>query len=345
MAGIDSSIYLNQQPIDFLGSVQKGLAIRDGMDQKKAQESERARLQQERANEAAVQQAYQAGMVQNPDGTTGYDMGKVNNALGALTGNPNAGKAMFGLSQTMNDRTTAEKKYADTLAQQERDNIHRQKALDNDAANRATTRAEQRMLAGITRAERHDTRTDDSVGKLSKDISGVQEGINALDEVERNLGFSLDSAQVQNGKVLVNGKAQDLPGVSIPGMGRWSFGDKAQTLQSSAAKVFNTILKDRSGAAVTNTELERLKTEFGEGKYNSESQMVDALQRYKRGVQTELQNREAAYNPEVVQRYAEQGGRTSKSQLSGRPSDKIPKNFDKMSDDQLAAAYAAAGGK
>lgn len=324
---VSTDMYNNLKTMDVVGSYEKGLGMRDDMEKRKLAEAERAQ-------QAQLAEAQKAAIIQTPDGKFSFDQNAYGNQLGILAGQGNkiAAQQAMGLGQTMTDRTLADKKYADSLAQQERDNLYRDKSLQSSAADRAESRAERRALMGLTREEKRDTKIDEGVGKLSKDISGVQDGINALDEVEANLGFPLDSAQVQDGKILVNGKAQDLPGVSIPGMGRWSFGDKAQNLQSSAAKVFNTILKDRSGAAVTNTELERLKTEFGEGKYNTESQMVNALQRYKRGVQNELQNREAAYSPEVVNRYTDQGGRTSRSgvQLNGRPSDPIPPKAGKV---------------
>ena len=153
--------------------------------------------------------------------------------------------------------------------------------------------------------------------KLSKDVTGAQDAVRALDEVEKTLGFKLDDAQVKRGELYVGDKKKDLPGVSVPLIGRVSaYSDAARDLQSAAATVFNTVLKDRSGAAVTSPELERLKVEFGQGKYNSEPELIGALQRYKRGVKQELANREAAYRPDVVAKYAEQGGRTS-STVSG----------------------------
>lgn len=169
-----------------------------------------------------------------------------------------------------------------------------------------------RSMVSERRNEKNERQIETDMQKLSKDIAGAQGVTSALDEVERQLGFKLDEANVSDGVVKVGGKAVDLPGVSVPGLGRVSaYSGKARELQGAAASVFNAELKDRSGAAVTNPELQRLKMEFGEGKFNTESEMISALQRYKRALKQELQNREAGYSKDVVGRYKDQGGRTS----------------------------------
>lgn len=191
-----------------------------------------------------------------------------------------------------------------------------EKMLDLEArtADRAEARAERRYNHGIASDERMTRHEEQDMQKLSKDVAGAQDVIGGLDEVEKELGFTLDEAETSDGTVKVNGKEKDLPGVSLPLVGRVSaYSDKARNLQSAAGRVFNSVLKDRSGAAVSNSELERLKMEFGQGKFNSEPELVGALQRYKRAVANELKNREAAYNPKIVAKYGDQGGRTSHS--------------------------------
>lgn len=167
--------------------------------------------------------------------------------------------------------------------------------------------------------DKRERQVETDMQKLSKDIAGAQGATAALDEVEGILGFKVDDADVSGEDLKVQGKKLDLPGVSVPGIGRVSaYSGKARDLQGAAARVFNVELKDRSGAAVTNPELQRLKTEFGEGKFNNEKEMVGALQRYKRALKQELQNREAAYNKEVVSRYKDQGARTSETISGGQ---------------------------
>ena len=173
---------------------------------------------------------------------------------------------------------------------------------------------DRKFQQGVKLQEVKERQVEQDMQKLSKDVSGTQEMVGALDEVEKELGSKIDSFTTDGDVLRKDGKAVDLPGVSIPGMGRvTAYDTKARNLNSAASRVFNATLKDRSGGAVTDNEMERLKREFNEGKYNTEPELVSALQRYKRQTIQVLKNREAAYNPEVVARYTEQGGRTSKT--------------------------------
>lgn len=74
MSRIDHSIYSQFQPADIFGSVQKGIQMRDQMD-------ERARKQAELAKQKGIDAAYKAGVTQNPDGTLSYDNQKTTAAL------------------------------------------------------------------------------------------------------------------------------------------------------------------------------------------------------------------------------------------------------------------------
>lgn len=195
------------------------------------------------------------------------------------------------------------------------DNEFRERELISKSLDRKEARDERRFQAGIKIDEKRDQRIERDMQKLSKDISGTQEMLGALDEVEAKLGSPIENfKRDDSGNLSLDGKPVDLPGVSIPGLGRKTFySNKARELNDAAARVFNATLKDRSGSAVTDPELARLRQEFSEGKYNTEAELVDALQRYKRQTQVVLKNREAAYNPDVVDRYTEQGGRTSRT--------------------------------
>lgn len=68
MAQIDSSIYLQQQNPDFLGSFQQGMNLRQMADQ-------RSREKEQYAKQKSIDDAYKAGVVQNPDGTFKQDRG------------------------------------------------------------------------------------------------------------------------------------------------------------------------------------------------------------------------------------------------------------------------------
>lgn len=56
---IDSSIYFQQQPLDIAGSIERGLSMRQMIDQRQKQQG--------------LQDAYKAGIVQQPDGTSTFN--------------------------------------------------------------------------------------------------------------------------------------------------------------------------------------------------------------------------------------------------------------------------------
>jgi hypothetical protein len=66
---IDASIYMQRQNPNILGKIQQGLALRDQIDQ-------RARQQQEMAQQDQIRQAYGAGMQTGPDGQVSFDQQK-----------------------------------------------------------------------------------------------------------------------------------------------------------------------------------------------------------------------------------------------------------------------------
>ena len=193
-----------------------------------------------------------------------------------------------------------------------------QKELDRNL--RRDMAAQARQNANIQKEKVLTDKQEGQIQNLSKSVSGVQDAFNNIDAIETALGAPLEQFSVKDGELMRGGKQVDLPGVSIPMIGRVSaYSGEARDLSGKVASVFNTVLKDRSGAAVTNSEMERLKNEFGQGKYNTEPEMIKALGQYKIALSKELKNREAGFKPEVVSEYAQRGGRTSKSFNQSQP--------------------------
>ncbi len=155
---------------------------------------------------------------------------------------------------------------------------------------------------------------DKSQQKLGKDLGPLQETFNAIGEVEAALGAPLEKMSYdKKGNALVDGKVKDLPGVSLPGVGPVSFfSQEARHLDDTLSRVFNQTLKVRSGAAVTDNELARLRAEFSAGKFNTEGEKIKALQDVKRLLKDSFNNTEAKYNKDVVDDYTARGGQTSK---------------------------------
>ena len=190
---------------------------------------------------------------------------------------------------------------------------------------------------------------------LQARYGNAQDIANTIFNIEDKIGFNLDAYNPKTGKVKkvdAQGKEYEesfnLPGKSIKGLGRVTFyNEKARDLQSTAGSLFNTVLRDRSGAAVTTPEMDRLRNEFGEGKFNSETNLIGAMQRYKSALRTQLQNIEAGFDPDVVQTYRDRGGLTSsvfgdnKRKVGNQPANKViynnlnPEDLDSMSLDEL----------
>lgn len=154
------------------------------------------------------------------------------------------------------------------------------------------------------------------VDSAGKEMSGHGKLFSAIKMVEDELKFKLDDVNDKGQVKQADGsfKDVDLPGANVWGLGRvTTHSADARMLEGSIASIFNTELKDRSGAAVTDNELNRLKMEFNAGRFNTEPEMLRALKRYKIRAAEVLANAEARYNPEVLAEYSGRGGFTSKS--------------------------------
>ena len=355
MASIDSSIYGKFDTVDLGGSFESGMRLGDMIKQRRKESdlqnaykagivtnpdgtvtqdnklTMKAMLDKGYGNEAwdfqEKSQANELAKQKQLREQQAYKTSEVGRLAGAALQNPNAWsqiraeaiKSGYGTEQTLPQQFdekfvrgihTQALSAGEQLAQQnnERDFKLRQQDMNLKYAQRHDQKSE-------AKKEREGKQLESDVQNLSKSLSGTQDLVSSIQEVENTLGAPLDEFKVGAANNLKRGdKNVDLPGVSLPGVGRVSFYDnKARDLAGAVGKVFNVTLKDRSGAAVTNTELERLKNEFGQGKYNSEADLVGALQKYKNALNKELKNREAGFRPGVVDTYAERGGTTSQA--------------------------------
>lgn len=211
-----------------------------------------------------------------------------------------------------------------------------EKGSEEKAEDRELKKTLKNVEAGQKEAaanEKQNQEMDKRVLKLSDKLAPAQTKVQAFKDIDEIIGKPLEQYDPNK---------DDLPGVSIPGIGRVSaFNADARRFQGAADKIFNVELRDRSGAAVTNQEMERLKNEFNSGKFNSEADIVLGLSKYKRALAQELKNREAAFGGSegpVVQKYRMQGGTTS-SDLGVDPRGSLP-NWSKAGQQQAAPAQS-----
>jgi len=106
--------------------------------------------------------------------------------------------------------------------------------------------------------------------------------------------------------------------------------------RQAISKLFNITLKDRSGAAVTSQELERLKTEFGQGVFKSPEQLKTAIGKAREIIEAHGKGIAAGYGANALKSYNDnlkevggtpllQGGASSPSGPTPPPGFKVDK--------------------
>ena len=101
-------------------------------------------------------------------------------------------------------------------------------------------------------------------------------------------------------------------GGDIAGVGAGAFlpdifkGTEGRKNRAVLQKLFNIVLKDRSGAAVTEPELDRLKEEFSSGLFKTDQDYINAFKIYKRILNNTISQAKAAYDPRAFDRWVGQ---------------------------------------
>lgn len=90
--------------------------------------------------------------------------------------------------------------------------------------------------------------------------------------------------------------------------------EDARLARQDVQKLFNITLKDRSGAAVTNQELERLKAEFGKGAFKTTAQLQDAILKARQLVEAHYRGIAATYGKPALDAF-----NTNIEAVGGRP--------------------------
>jgi len=180
------------------------------------------------------------------------------------------------------------------------------------------SRDEKKREFELRMADKQEQDTNKDIQKFQDKTQDTRNILNSINDFESALGKNLNDLDTKGSTLKEGGKPVDLPGASIPGIGRVSFYDSdARKTQSAAANIFNVELKSRSGAAVTDNELKRLRQEFNDGKFNTEAELIDAIKRYKNRTLEVLKQQESGFKPNVVKTYKD---RNDTNQLLTNPS-------------------------
>lgn len=173
-------------------------------------------------------------------------------------------------------------------------------------------RAEQRQIAREERAETR--RSEQEIKKEAREYgkaliqSGIADQMTSLSQARK----AVKAARADDGEIF-----------SIADMAAFKAGQfgliqdrKARRVAESFQRIMNITLKDRSGAAVSNAEFERLRNELGAGLFATESDMLSAMDRMEEIASEHRLSQMAGFSSEAIDLY-EQRGKTARKRMSG----------------------------
>lgn len=125
--------------------------------------------------------------------------------------------------------------------------------------------------------------------------ANLPEADSVLSAVETKLSQKPELAEY------ISGPKSILPDMTVP--------DDAKSLRQSFQKLFNITLKDRSGAAVTNQELQRLQKEFATGAFKDAKQLQDAVSQARGIIDNHYRSVASSFGPDALKAYNENLGK------------------------------------
>jgi hypothetical protein len=141
-----------------------------------------------------------------------------------------------------------------------------------------------------------ESKQEDRIEKIRKTVN---------DSKQLNTLTTLDKVEDLIGKYTSKGK--DIPGVGP--LGQFNiYGDAAKEVQSTLSSLQNIVLKDRSGAAVTIPEFDRLKQELSTKIYNTDADLIKSLIRFREITNQHLASQLGGFKKEDVDAYIKTGG-------------------------------------
>jgi len=225
----------------------------------------------------------------------------------------------------------------------------RDQATRSDRATAQTNALEDRKLrreeiAG-QRDRTHEFRAHDKLDRNAREYS----------EVLARSGIPSAVGQVEQVYSLLPEKG-DVPGYGqVAGMLPDAItSQKGEDLRQAVTTLFNIELKDRSGAAVTDQELNRLKKEFGQGTWKSGDQLRKGVAQYEARLKDVIRNIEGGADPAARNEYQARGGRNFPG-FTGRGAPKPEdgeaiagpeggeKSLDDMTDEELKVFISGGG--
>jgi len=126
---------------------------------------------------------------------------------------------------------------------------------------------------------------------------------------QTNIPSAISTAQTVLAQLPEKGK--DIPGYGplAGALPNFALTEEGKRMRQGIAQLFNIELKTRSGVAVTDPELERLKIEFGQGTwFTNENQLRTGLRQYIDRLSEIARNVDAGFDSRIKDKYSEEGG-------------------------------------
>jgi hypothetical protein len=168
-------------------------------------------------------------------------------------------------------------------------------------------------------------KADQQIQKSVQQLGGALEKAN-LPEADAVLG-AVESALQKNPKIaeFISGPRSATPD--------WMAPEDIRSGRQAFTKLFNITLKNRSGAAVTVPEFERLKEEFGRGVFKTPKQLMDAVEQAREIINRHYASVASGFSKDALDAYNENirgfGGRVVID------SDKVPAVKNQTSPTQI----------
>lgn len=157
----------------------------------------------------------------------------------------------------------------------------------------------------------------EKAGKANQPYLSIMDGFKRLEDATGLDNFKLENydpkkSTYYNPKTGYKEKV-DLPGFGVLGTGYRSYAltEQGRLAKAAMAEILNTKIYDVSGKAITNAEMERIQTQFGQGVFSSEEEIYGAMKQYKQATIQAMKATEARFPKPIIQEYKKRGGFTS----------------------------------
>lgn len=236
---------------------------------------------------------------------------------GGLTAEEKRKDREFQTAKQKEDQAYQDKKLGKVQTYQSGENVKERdmrREIEKDKAIR------ERKKMAIAAEDRLDKKTTELSKRLEGDgLVELGSSLKDIDATMKTMGLSNGIyTDLENGKIDIPGWGASSVLEYIPfGLGRKAMSEEGATLRQKVDVLKNTLLKIRSGAAVTPPEFERAMKEIEGAK--DDKGLMRGLQMFATAYNSKMDNAEAGTSPEAVNLYRQRGGNVERMQREAAP--------------------------